>query len=230
MFPAGKASFPKVLAFDTSGPFVCVGTTSGGYSGGDLLDMARGQAETLFPAIDAVMARAGWRFADLDAIGVATGPGNFTGIRISVSAARGLGLALGIPVFGITQFELAYGAAPVAHGTLVSVPAPRDMAYVQGVGTGAPAGGALLIDPASPPPDLHLSTGMTVLGHRASEIAAHFTAIATGQTYRPDPAILADLTQARYFAAAIFPPPPAPNYVKAPDAAPARDTPPRIIA
>ena len=220
---------PKVLVFDTSGPFVCVGSTFDGYSGGTVRDMPKGQAENLFPIVEQVLAGRNWTLKDIDAIGVATGPGNFTGIRISVSAARGLGLALGVPVFGITQFELAYGQAPVPAGTLVSVPAPRDLAYVQGFGTSETAGQPQIIDPLNPPKALQLSFGMSVHGHRATEIAAPFEASAHPSDYAPDPARMADIAEAKYMEAAQFPPPPAPNYVKPPDAAPARDTPPLIV-
>jgi len=220
---------PKVLVFDTSGPFVSVGSTFDSYSGGTVHDMPKGQAENLFPTIEQVLTGRNWTITDIDAIGVATGPGNFTGIRISVSAARGLGLALGVPVFGITQFELAYGAAPVPAGTLVSVPAPRGLAYVQGFGTSAMAGQAHIIDPADPPQALQLSFGMSVHGHRATEIATHFEASPHPSDYTPDPSIMADIAEAKYLEAAQFPPPPAPNYVKPPDAAPARDTPPLIV-
>ncbi|WP_299028466.1 tRNA (adenosine(37)-N6)-threonylcarbamoyltransferase complex dimerization subunit type 1 TsaB [uncultured Sulfitobacter sp.] len=216
--------------FDTSGPFVAVGGGTNGSFGGRVLDMAKGQAETLFPTIEGFLKDSGWTLADIDVIGVATGPGNFTGIRISVSAARGLGLALGIPVFGITQFELAYGHLPVPHGTLVSVPAPRGLAYVQGFGTGVIIDQPQIIDPAHPPRNLQLPFGMEIRGHRASEIAAHFNAAGYDDAYKPDPARMADIAQTKYLEAAAFPPPPAPNYVKPPDAAPARDTPPRIVA
>lgn len=196
--------------------------------------MARGQAENLFPLIEGFMSSSGWDWPDIDAIGVGVGPGNFTGIRISVSAARGLGLSLGIPVFGLTQFELAYtarsGPASVPSDTLVSIPAPRDMAYIQGFGMAAFARTALLIDPAAPPADLQLSSNTTVFGHRAAEIASHFNAGSKDVAYRPDAARMADLAKARYLDASTFPPRPAPNYVKAPDAAPPRDMPPRIIA
>jgi len=189
--------------------------------------MAKGQAEALFPLIETVIAERGWSLADLDVIGVATGPGNFTGIRISVSAARGLGLALRIPVFGISQFELAYGSAPVPPTTLVSVPAPRDMAFV--LAQSADGGTAQMIDPNDPPAALQLSCWTHVHGYRAHEIATTFNAQAVDQAYKPDPARMAEIAQALYANATEYPASPAPNYVKPPDAAPARDTPPRII-
>ena len=64
-------------------------------------DMATGQAERLFPALAELLARSGATYADLTRIAVTTGPGSFTGLRIGLSAARGLGLALNIPVVGV---------------------------------------------------------------------------------------------------------------------------------
>ena len=68
-------------------------------------DMARGQAERLFPLLGELLAGAGVDWRDLSVIGCGTGPGNFTGIRISVAAARGLSLSLGVPAVGVTVTE-----------------------------------------------------------------------------------------------------------------------------
>jgi tRNA threonylcarbamoyl adenosine modification protein YeaZ len=91
--------------------------------------MAKGQAEHLMPMLLELCASEGVTLQDLNAIAVCTGPGNFTGIRIAVSAARGLALGLGIPAIGVTAFEAR------AHGQprpfTATVPAPRGMAYVQ---------------------------------------------------------------------------------------------------
>ena len=73
-------------------------------------DMARGQAERLFPLLGELLAGAGVDWRDLSVIGCGTGPGNFTGIRISVAAARGLSLSLGVPAVGVTVTEA------MAHG------------------------------------------------------------------------------------------------------------------
>ena len=57
------------------------------------------------PLLEDVLAEAGIGWRDLAAIGVGTGPGNFTGVRISVAAARGLALGLGIPAIGVTRLR-----------------------------------------------------------------------------------------------------------------------------
>ncbi len=65
--------------------------------------MDRGQAEALAPMIQNVVAESGLRFADISRIAVTTGPGTFTGVRIGLAMARGLGLSLGIPAIGINS-------------------------------------------------------------------------------------------------------------------------------
>jgi tRNA threonylcarbamoyladenosine biosynthesis protein TsaB len=59
---------------------------------------APAHATELMPAVAEVMERAGVDFGDLDAIAVGVGPGTFTGLRIGVATARGLGMAAGLPL------------------------------------------------------------------------------------------------------------------------------------
>ena len=68
--------------------------------------MERGQDQRLMPMIMDVMKQAGVEFEQLDRIAVTNGPGSFTGIRIGLAAARGLGLASGKPVIGIDRFSI----------------------------------------------------------------------------------------------------------------------------
>ncbi|GGH35568.1 tRNA threonylcarbamoyl adenosine modification protein YeaZ [Cribrihabitans marinus] len=91
-------------------------------------EMSRGQAERLMPLLQEVLAAGGADWRDLAALGVGIGPGNFTGIRIAVSAARGLALGLGVPAIGVTGFEARAALAPAGH--LPAIPAPREQVYV----------------------------------------------------------------------------------------------------
>ena len=78
-----------VLGFDTSAAHCAAAVVSGGRVLACRVEpMARGQAERLFPLLEALLSQAGVTWRDLSAIGVGTGPGNFTGIRIAVAAAR----------------------------------------------------------------------------------------------------------------------------------------------
>ena len=64
--------------------------------------MKRGHAEALMPLIARVMKASGVAFAELDRIAATAGPGSFTGLRVGLSAARGIALAAGKPVVGVT--------------------------------------------------------------------------------------------------------------------------------
>ena len=83
-----------ILAFDTSFAHCAAALLIGDTVTTRIDPMARGQVEHLMPMLEEVLAEAGIAWADLDGIGVCTGPGNFTGTRISVSAARGLALGV----------------------------------------------------------------------------------------------------------------------------------------
>ena len=104
--------------------------------------MKRGHAEALMPQIAAVMKEAGLPFAALDRVAVTTGPGSFTGLRVALSAARGIALAADKPVVGLTT--LSAFAAPVVgengeHAILSAIDARHDHVYFQVVsGDGNP--------------------------------------------------------------------------------------------
>lgn len=70
------------------------------------LPMATGHAEALLPTVEICLAEARRTYRDLARIAVTTGPGSFTGVRIALSAGRALGLALEIPVIGISTLEI----------------------------------------------------------------------------------------------------------------------------
>ncbi|MFN5453156.1 tRNA (adenosine(37)-N6)-threonylcarbamoyltransferase complex dimerization subunit type 1 TsaB, partial [Bradyrhizobium sp.] len=77
----------------------------------ETLPMKRGHAEALMPLVARVRQQSGIAFQELDRIVVTTGPGSFTGLRVGLSAARGIALAAHKPVVGVTTLS-AY-AAPV---------------------------------------------------------------------------------------------------------------------
>ncbi len=94
-------------------------------------EVAQGHAELLFGRIGELLRRNGLSYAALDRVAVTTGPGSFTGLRIGLSAARGLGLALSIPVVGVPSLlAISLSAAP-GHPTAVLLDARRGEAYFQ---------------------------------------------------------------------------------------------------
>jgi tRNA threonylcarbamoyladenosine biosynthesis protein TsaB len=104
------------------------------------IDIVRGHAEALMPLIARVLDRAHIEFfSSIDRIAVTTGPGSFTGLRVGISAARGLALASGRPAIGLST--LAAYAAPLiaADNTLpvvVAIDARHDHVYLQVFGPG----------------------------------------------------------------------------------------------
>ena len=73
--------------------------------------MSRGHVEALVPMVEQTLKNSGLTFSQLDLIAVTIGPGSFTGLRTGLAAAKGLGLALNIPVHGVTTLEAVAFAA-----------------------------------------------------------------------------------------------------------------------
>ncbi len=95
----------RILAIDAS-----CGAVSGGVLDSGAAEaiaqrsepMARGHAEALAPLLERLMENVEGGFASLDRIAATVGPGSFTGIRIGLATARAIGLALDIPVIGVS--------------------------------------------------------------------------------------------------------------------------------
>ncbi len=194
-------SDPLILAFDTSAAHCAAALLCGDKILIERLEeMSRGQAERLMPLLEEMLESANVTWSDLSAIGVGVGPGNFTGIRIAVSAARGLALGLEIPAVGINGFE-----ARQFDGELAVIPAPRDQVYA------APADQAPRLMAASEAAELARGAGLTYAPVASPpQLAAR----------------IAQLTAERYTTSTDAP---APLYLRAADAAPGRDTPPALI-
>ncbi len=124
-------SGPLVLAFDTSAAHCAAALLSG-----DRVlvaraeTMTRGQAERLMPLLQEVLTDAGVTWRDLDLIGVGVGPGNFTGVRIAVAAARGLALGLEIPARGLSGFAAVRQHGGLAGTAPVALPAPQAQVWL----------------------------------------------------------------------------------------------------
>jgi tRNA threonylcarbamoyladenosine biosynthesis protein TsaB len=132
----------RVLAIDTALEACSAAVFDierGGMTASESLPMARGHAEAVMPLIARVMDVAGAEFADLDRVAVTTGPGSFTGLRVGISAARGIALAAGKPAIGLST--LAAFAAPLiveddSTHLVAAIDARHDQVYLQVFGIG----------------------------------------------------------------------------------------------
>lgn len=119
----GTGCFMKVLAIDCAASLcaACVYDAAAGRElGRAVLDLGKGHAEHLMAVITEALTAAETGYSGLGAIAVSVGPGSFTGLRVGVSTARGLALALKIPAIGVTTLEaLAAEAAAVFPGRAV---------------------------------------------------------------------------------------------------------------
>lgn len=102
---------PLVLAIDTSLDACSVAIARGHDPLASASEpMQRGQAERLAPMVRDLVAAAGVGFSDIDRLAVTTGPGSFTGVRVGLSFARAMALALSKPCIGVSTLEaLALG-------------------------------------------------------------------------------------------------------------------------
>ncbi len=183
--------------------------------------MAKGQAERLFGLLEEILAEGDATWSDLTAIGVGIGPGNFTGIRISVSAARGLALSLGVPAIGVSSLE-AQGEG--AAGAVVSVLDARlGNYYVQALGN-SDASAPVRCDLNTLPP-LQPGAQASIIGFDADKIAAVCAGHVVEPAY-PTAVAIALIAQRRMHSTTS---PPAPLYLRAPDAAPSKLSAPVIL-
>jgi tRNA threonylcarbamoyladenosine biosynthesis protein TsaB len=172
------------------------------------LNIALTHSERLMLIVDRLLQDCGWEAASLDGLAVSIGPGSFTGLRVGLAFAKGLGLALARPVVGIGALE-ALGAEEPGR-TLALADARRGQVYWQAFEDGrllTEASASSLDDAAAFfVPDI-------VTGPGADLVADRFPgALVTG---RPgaDPAVIARLGAAR-----LDPERPRPLYLRTPDA------------
>jgi tRNA threonylcarbamoyl adenosine modification protein YeaZ len=216
----------RVLAIDTALEACSVAMLDldrGGVIASETTVMARGHAEAVMPMIARVMDAAGIEFADLDRVAVTTGPGSFTGLRVGISAARGIALAAGKPALGLST--LAGFAAPLiaeddSTQVVAAIDARHDHVYLQVFG----AAGRTLVAPRIASLRDAVRAAMTgparIVGSGARLMAAAWPKEADAplqveQRSAPDIGWIARLA-----AASEGYGPPKPLYLRAPDARP----------
>jgi tRNA threonylcarbamoyladenosine biosynthesis protein TsaB len=187
-----------ILAFDTCMAAVSVVVwRDGAVLAAARVVMAQGQAEALMPLIEKTMTQAGVGYDQLDRIAVTVGPGSFTGVRVGLAAARGVGLAAGKPVIGVTTTEVLAAQVNKAR-VLVTIDTKRGDFYAQRFEDGK------AID------EIAVISADTLAG----EDPAQMLVLRDGDGLLPDVAVLARLAATR----APEPGGPLPVYARAPDA------------
>jgi tRNA threonylcarbamoyl adenosine modification protein YeaZ len=217
----------RVLAIDTAleaCSAAVLDTNRGGIIASETLAMVRGHAEAVMPLIARVMDIAEVEFAELDRVAVTTGPGSFTGLRVGISAGRGIALAAGKPAIGLST--LAGFAAPLiaeddSTHVVAAIDARHDHVYLQVFGTG----GRTLVAPRIATLRDAIRAAMTgparIVGTAANMVAAAWPKggdqpLSVEQRAAPDIGWIARLGAA----AAEGHGPPKPLYLRAPDAQP----------
>ncbi|MBI3156733.1 MAG: tRNA (adenosine(37)-N6)-threonylcarbamoyltransferase complex dimerization subunit type 1 TsaB [Burkholderiales bacterium] len=124
------AASRALLAFDTSTERMAVAAC--GPAGEVAWTGAGGAAAsaTLLREVNAVLAQAGIRLADLDAVAFGAGPGAFTGLRTACAVAQGLAFGLGRPVLPVDSLAIVAEDAPWREGMVwVAMDARIDEVY-----------------------------------------------------------------------------------------------------
>jgi tRNA threonylcarbamoyladenosine biosynthesis protein TsaB len=157
------------------------------------IDTTHGQAESLLPLVDTVMRDAGREPAAIDLVVVTVGPGSFTGIRVGLAAARGIALATGARLLGVTSFDAvavraARGGCSETGFLLIALESRREEFYVQFFG---PHGDPLR-EPAAIMPALFHGAVAGTIGANPLLIAGDAAQRAAAALARPDTAVLED--------------------------------------
>jgi tRNA threonylcarbamoyladenosine biosynthesis protein TsaB len=214
-----------ILAIDTVLDACAAGvldTSAGKLIAQESQAMKRGHAEALMPLIARVIKQSGIAFAGLDRIAVTTGPGSFTGLRVGLSAARGIALAANKPVVGLTTLT-AYAAPVVGQNgeqpVISAIDARHDHVYFQVVS----GNGSSLIRPRVAPIEEALGASRFgaphLVGNAARILADRWPAHAL-PPFKVDAQPAPDIAWVAWLGAAVSPntAPARPYYLRAPDA------------
>ena len=118
----------KVLALDTSSKAAsCALWDDGALKGEFYLNVGLTHSQTIMPMVQSLLQSTGAQLAEIDRFGVSTGPGSFTGLRIGLSAVKGMAMATGKPCVGVSTLEGLCRNIACFQGYLVPVMDARCM-------------------------------------------------------------------------------------------------------
>ncbi|GAB0056925.1 hypothetical protein SIID45300_01240 [Candidatus Magnetaquicoccaceae bacterium FCR-1] len=120
----------KILAMDTCFPRGGLALFAEGRVVGKVgFEGTEGHVVSLPRALEAELARLGWRVGDLDRIAVTLGPGSFSGARIALGVAKGMAAALGVPVAGFSTLEVVAAGSNCSGWVAATLDARRGEVY-----------------------------------------------------------------------------------------------------
>ncbi len=209
----------RLLLLDTASPEGVVAVAEGGRVAAEQrLTETRRHAEQLAAAIDAVLADSGLSRSDLDGVVAGRGPGSFIGVRVALSAAKGIAFGLGIPLAGVITLD-ALGcdpALPDGEGAAV-LDARRGELYVASVSR--QAGRSRMGEPVPLAPSALLGRELAfVIGHLGSTGEALVAPLGDRLLARPGPSAAGLLAALPEGEIADEAPAVVPAYCRAPDA------------
>ncbi len=236
----------KVLGLDTSTALLSVAVLDGGALVAqrtresawprDRRPGRSNHAEGLLPLIAEVLDVAGIEFSGLSLVGVAVGPGTFTGLRIGISTAKGLVYGSDVPVVGVRTLEASAYRVPAEEPVFVCpmVDARKGEVYASLFRRTSLAAECLIEDSLAPPEEmvrrvrsvaagscLYLGSGARAYAEVIARCGAGRARVSDGGEYPAVAAGVARIAEARYraapeTAAASL----APHYIRPPDAVP----------
>jgi len=190
----------------------------------DTLPMQRGHTEALMPLIARVLSAANLSFVEIDRIAVTVGPGSFTGLRVGISAARGIAVAAGKPAVGVSTLS-AYAAPHFADDETLPVVAAIDArhghVYFQVFGFAGRTVTAARLAPLREAVHAAGKVPTRIVGSAALAVAAGLSAAAATPA-AVDARAAPDIAWVARVGAALpaGQSPPKPQYLRAPDAQP----------
>ena len=121
----------KILALETSAKAVSVAVSENGrILAAGYQDTGLTHSRTLMPIVEHILKNTDLKLSDMDAIAVAVGPGSFTGIRIGVSAAKGLAFSVDKPAVGVSTLAAMARNVAFSDGLIVcAMDARRSQVY-----------------------------------------------------------------------------------------------------
>jgi tRNA threonylcarbamoyl adenosine modification protein YeaZ len=123
----------KLLGIDTSSKFLCLGLYDTDKAYEYRVEAGTRLSSVLGLTIERALSAVSWRLSDIDYLACGLGPGSFTGLRIGISAIKGLSWSLNRPIVGISTMECMAAAVEATDVLIITaIDAKRNLIYCAG--------------------------------------------------------------------------------------------------